>query len=285
MIIDFRVRPPIRDTADDPPVELPAVMERYVDEYGLDEKIQVTFEEMEAKASDAGIDVCVVQAEIEEPPSARLNDRVKEIIDRDPQRYVGFGGVDPTEPGAQAEAVRALDVLGLRGINIQPWASGMPPDHADCVWVFETCAERSVPITVHTGMNLAPTRSMELGHPGAVDRLAARFPDLPIVLNHGGWPWLDEAIAVAWRHPNVYIEFGAIAPRKLGEAGSPWEKVVNLMKDWFAPKVLFATDWPTLSFRRGVEEFSALDLPPTALRKAMGDNAAKLLGLDGDDPR
>lgn len=280
MIIDFRVRPPLRDGADDPPAELPETMRRYVAEYQLDEKIQATYADMSAKARAAGIDVCVVQAEIEAPPAKRLNDRVKEIVDRDPARFIGFGGIDPTEPGAQREVTRALDELGLRGINIQPWASGMKPDDPDCLWVFESCAERGVPITVHTGMSLASSRPMELGYPGNLDRLAARFPDLVIVLNHGGWPWLDEAIAVAWRHPNVFLEFGAIAPRKLGERDSPWAKVVNMMDDWLAPKVLLATDWPTLSFRRAVEEFGALELPEEALDAAMGGNAARLLGLN-----
>ncbi len=280
MIVDFRVRPPLRNGADDPPAELPAVMERYVAEYHLDEKIQATFEEMEAKSIAAGIDVCVVQAEIESPPSRVLNDRVQEIVARDPSRYVGFGGIDPTEDGAEQEVARALDELGLRGINIQPWASGMAPDAPECRWLFEACAERGVPITVHTGMSLARSRPMSLGQPVMMDAIAAAFPELPIVLNHGGWPWLDEAIAVAWRHPNVYLEFGAIAPRKLGEPGSPWERVVNVMNDWLAPKVMLATDWPTVSFRRAVEEFRALDLSEDALAAAMGGNAARLLGLE-----
>lgn len=279
MIVDFRVRPPLRDRADDPPAELPDVMRRYVAEYRLDEKIQATFEDMSTKARVAGVDICVVQAEIESPPSRALNDRVKEVVDRDPERFIGFGGVDPSEPGARQEVARALDELGLRGINLQPWASGVRSDDPDCLWVFEACAERGVPITVHTGMSLAGSRPIELGHPVGIDRVAAQFPDLVIVLNHGGWPWLDEAIAIAWRHPNVFLEFGAIAPRKLGEPGSPWEKVVNMMRDWLAPKVLLATDWPTVSFRRAVEEFGALELPPEALQAAMGGNAAALLGL------
>src|ERR1700733_13622834 len=100
MIIDFRVRAPLRDEGD-PPVEFPEMMGRYVPEYHLDEKAQATFEDLDSKSKAAGIDLCVIHGEIEEPGAERMNNRVKEVVDRDPKRYVGFGGIDPTEPGAR----------------------------------------------------------------------------------------------------------------------------------------------------------------------------------------
>jgi predicted TIM-barrel fold metal-dependent hydrolase len=44
-----------------------------------------------------------------------------------------------------------------------------------------------------------------------IDRIACDFPDLTLICHHG-WPWPHEAAAVAWKHKNVYLEFGAIAP-------------------------------------------------------------------------
>jgi predicted TIM-barrel fold metal-dependent hydrolase len=255
------------------------MMERYVAEYQLDAKVQATFQDLDTKSVAAGVDLCVVQAEIEEPPSAALNDRVCEIVQRDPLRYLGFAGIDPGEPGAREEVARALDELGLRGLNIQPWASGIAPNDPACEWLFEDCAARGVPLTVHTGTSLACTRSIMLGWPVVLDEMAGRFPQLTIVLNHGGWPWLDEAVSVAWRHPNVYIEFGAIAPRQLGEPGSPWGSVVGLMNGWLGRKVLFATDWPLVSFRRAVAEFEDLDLRPEVRAAVFGGNASRILGL------
>ena len=37
------------------------------------------------------------------------------------------------------------------------------------------------------------------------------------------WPWVTEMVAVAWKHPNVYIEIGAVSPKYIGTPGTGWE--------------------------------------------------------------
>lgn len=42
-----------------------------------------------------------------------------------------------------------------------------------------------------------------------LDDVAREFPDLKIVGGHVGFPWTNEIIAMAMKHPNVYIDTSA----------------------------------------------------------------------------
>ena len=46
---------------------------------------------------------------------------------------------------------------------------------------------------------------MEDCRPEYVDRVATDMPDLKIVIQHGGWPYVHEAIGVLYKQPNVFM--------------------------------------------------------------------------------
>lgn len=280
MIIDFRVRVPLRDAPTDPEVPIPDFMSRYSEVFPkMMRREQPTFDQLLERATDAKIDVCVIQAELELPPSAPMNDRVAELVARDPQRIVGFAGINPTESNAYQELVRAVDVLKLRGINLQPWAIGVPITDPIYDVVWETAVARGIPVTIHCGVNFRVDRNLDLGNPMYVDQIATRFPDLPLVINHGGWPWIDQAMAIVWRHRNVYIEFGAVRPRELSRSNGLWGRVAPMLHGWLGERTLLATDWPMLDFTHAVQDFEALEIAPEVRQNIMGENARRLLKL------
>ncbi|NIR40292.1 MAG: amidohydrolase family protein, partial [Actinobacteria bacterium] len=77
-------------------------------------------------------------------------------------------------------------------------------------------------VSVHTGYtDLGSGRpggggvDLAYADPVRVDRVAADFPDLRLVLAHPGWPWQDELLAVAMHKPNVWLEFSGRSPSLL----------------------------------------------------------------------
>ena len=44
--------------------------------------------------------------------------------------------------------------------------------------------------------------------------MALDFPELTIVGGHIGYPWTDEAVAVATKHANVFIDTSAYTVRR-----------------------------------------------------------------------
>ena len=88
-------------------------------------------------------------------------------------------------------------------------------------------------------------------------------------------------IAVAYKHPNVFIGTDAYAPKH-------WdEKLVRYMDSFGQDKVLFGTGYPVIDLERARTEFEALGLREAAKAKVLRDNTIRLYGLQsrlGADP-
>jgi predicted TIM-barrel fold metal-dependent hydrolase len=87
-------------------------------------------------------------------------------------------------------------------------------------------------------------------------------------------------MAVAWKHPNVFIETGAVSPKYIGRAGTGWETFMQYGNSILQNQLLFASEWPLLPLERIVPEAEALPLKEEVRAKYLGDNAARLLGID-----
>jgi predicted TIM-barrel fold metal-dependent hydrolase len=91
-------------------------------------------------------------------------------------------------------------------------------------------------------------------------------------------------VAVARKHPNVYLEFGGLAPKYVGSAGTGWEVVFRFMNSLLSKQVLFGTDWPVFPMPRALEEWRTLGLKPAVLEALLGGNADRLLGRRETSP-
>jgi uncharacterized protein len=209
------------------------------------------------------------------------NDLVADLADRHPDRFVPFAGVDLLKG---MEAVRELERLvterGFRGLSLRPFMIGLPADDRRCYPLYAKCVELDVPLSIHTSANWTAVAVNDFGHPRHIDVIAADFPELRIVMSHGGYPWVLEACLLAWKYPNVYLELAAHRPRYLSAPGTGWEPLLRFGQTTIADKVLFGTGWFLLGRPPGqiVEEFRALPVETDVLERWLGGNARALLG-------
>lgn len=172
-----------------------------------------------------------------------MNDHVTEVA-RLSDRFVPWAGVSLADPKAAiAEAMRAVDELGMTGLSVIPFLDGVDPGDAslDDLWAFAT--DRELPVWIHSGQNFSSS-PMAISSPQVIDALAVRHPRLRIVLGHGGWPWVMDAIALLQRHPQVYLEFSSHHPRTMAAVGSGWEPLFLHGSRSVRGQVLFgSTSW------------------------------------------
>ena len=168
---------------------------------------------------------------------------------------------------------------GFKGINIQGWSCRLRPNDKRFYPVYAKCQELNIPVTIHSSINFTVDRTIDYSRPIYIEEVACDFPDLTIVANHGGWPWVTEMVATAWKHPNVYIEIGAVSPKYIGTPGTGWEPLMVYGNSLLQDRVLFATD-DMLPHKRCVDELRALPLKDAVKEKWLGGNAARLLGLE-----
>jgi predicted TIM-barrel fold metal-dependent hydrolase len=259
---------------------IPEMLENYDDLFNVSENFDKTYDDMVDALDAASVERAVLQAEYEPYTESieNLNETVSELIEREPDRYVGFGAVDPQDPMEAVETVeRCYHELGLKGINFQPWASEILADDEKCYPVYAKCVEFDIPITIHTGINHGVDLPIEYGHPKAIDHVAADFPDLTIVANHSGWPWVDELIALAWKHRSIYLELGGVLPSYIFADDTGWMPMRRFSDSILQERVLFGTDWPVLDPQEWLEDFEGVDLSEETKRRITHENAAELL--------
>lgn len=200
-------------------------------------------------------------------------------------RYIGFAGVDPHRGmAAVREFDHAVRELGLRGLNVQGFELGLDIDDRLLYPLYAKCVELAVPVNIHCGTNFSTHASMYHGHPQALDRVLRDFPELRVCASPPGWPWVNELIAVAWRHPNLWIGTLAIRPRLMTTPHSGYEPLLQYGKTILKHRMIFGTAFPMMPVPRTLDEFAALPLPEDIRQRWLCDNAADFLGLDAPRP-
>jgi predicted TIM-barrel fold metal-dependent hydrolase len=116
-----------------------------------------------------------------------------------------FVGIDPRrgEEGV-AELERAVTKKGCIGWKIYP-PNGFYPDEDDFYPLYEKAVELGIPILLHQGFT-SRYKHVKYARPVYVDKVAADFPKLKIILAHVGVPWVDETLMVAAKNPNVSVD-------------------------------------------------------------------------------
>ena len=209
----------------------------------------------------------------------RVNEYVAEYCKAAPDRLVPMGGVHPRFAKDGAAEVRRAAETGVRALKIHPPHMAVEPNaylHGlDALRaIYEEAQRLRLPVMIHTGTSVFPGARSRTGEPMAVDDVAVDFPDLKIVLAHGGRPlWMDQAFFLVRRFPNVYMDVSSIPPKAILRYFPRLAEV--------AGKVLYGSDWPAPGVRSmgdNLRDFRALDLPEDAFTKMLETNSRAVFG-------
>jgi predicted TIM-barrel fold metal-dependent hydrolase len=195
-----------------------------------------------------------------------------------PERLLPYGGVHPRFTKDPEGQVEELLQLGIRLLKIHP-PHQMFPANAYTMGlealgrIYRRCEERGLPIMVHTGTSIFPGARSKYGRPMELDDVAIDFPDLTILMAHGGRPlWMDEAFFILRRHKNVHLELSGIPPKKLLEYFPRIQEIED--------RVVWGTDWPSPGvhdLRKNLDQFLALPLPDETKDRITRTNPVELL--------
>jgi predicted TIM-barrel fold metal-dependent hydrolase len=207
----------------------------------------------------------------------RANDYVAEYCAAAPDRLIPMGGVHPRMAEDAGAEVRRAAGLGVRALKVHPphmgFAANAYLDGLDGLRaVYEEAQRLRLVVMIHTGTSIFPGARSRLGEPINADDVAVDFPDLRIILAHGGRPlWMEQAFFLVRRFPNVYMDVSGIPPKAVLRY---FPRLADV-----ADKVLYGSDWPSpgvKSMAGNVRDFRALPLPEEALAKILDANARAL---------
>jgi uncharacterized protein len=160
------------------------------------------------------------------------------VVAHNPVRFRPVANINPhLHYPVRTELDRQVS-LGAVACKIHPVHGGFEPADRMLYPAYAFCAERGLPVVVHCGTSTFAGSTNAYGEPALLDPVFRDFPDLTVVLAHGGrgW-WYDQAAFLALMRPNTWLEVSGLPPARL-----PDYYGTSLAR--LARKMVFGTDWP-----------------------------------------
>jgi len=197
--------------------------------------------------------------------------RALEFSEARPDRFaLGVGGLNLLKPMKSLRALEAfIGGLPVAYAVVGPsfWGDGMyPPSDAVYYPLYTKCCELDLALCLNTGIP-GPPLPAEPQDPIHLDRVCLRFPELRLCMIHGADPWWETAIRLMLKYKNLRLMTSAWSPKRLPDS------LINYMATRGKERILFATDYPVLSFDRCLGEAAALDLDNEVRERWLYHNA------------
>jgi predicted TIM-barrel fold metal-dependent hydrolase len=192
------------------------------------------------------------------------NGMVREIIAGTPGIY-GLIWANPRLADAAAETRRLLDEHGsrFRGVKLHPLLDGYHPDDPAVHPIIELLIERGLPALIHCGHPIFTL-------PWSIEELIRRYPEARVVLGHmghGNIIYINAAIDVAARNPNVYLE----------TSGMPMHSKIREAVERVGPdRVLYGSDTPFHHPSVELAKVRVSGLPADLTERVLGENGRRL---------
>ena len=233
--------------------------------YGNKDPISVTLHEMDR----FGVEIGLIGAG---------GDVSRKALHTYPDRFIAQGGVDPNK-GKEGirDMVRQYEEFGVRSFGA--FNSGFDPQvgiDAELMYpIYDKCVELDVPIFSCAGVP-GPRLPMWPQHVERIDKVMYDFPELVFVTRHGCEPWVDLAVKLMLKWPNLYYSTSAFAPKYYPK------EIIDYANTRGADKVIYAGYFPIgLSLERIMKDMQNVAFKDEVWPKFLRENACKVLKISG----
>ena len=213
------------------------------------------------------------------------HEQVAQYVQRRPEKYLGFAGVDPLAGDAVEQLRRATDA-GLVGVVVSPAGQACHPTHTRALNLYAWCEQRGLPVLFHPHTHLGAPAVLEFARPHLLDEVARTFPGLRMVVGQVGHPWAGEALALLGKHEHVYADLTDLIHR-------PWDlyqTLISANEHGAMDRLLFGSDYPFVSPQDAIVTIYSINtlthgthlpcIPRERLRGIIEREALKCLGLE-----
>jgi predicted TIM-barrel fold metal-dependent hydrolase len=226
-----------------------------------------------------GVDVAILFSEYS-PKSTGIQpvEDMAPILEHNPDRFKLMANLNPHLHYPLVEELKRQMGFGAVGLKLHPVHGSFPPNERMLYPAYSFCEAEGFPIVFHCGTSVFPGSTNRYADPALIEDVARDFPDLTIVLAHGGrgW-WYDAAAFMALMRPNVWIEISGLPPKKLPEYYAKYDL------GRLARKMIFGTDWPgSPGMEKNARALFDLGLQRETIELILHQNARQVYRLGTD---
>ena len=215
-------------------------------------------------------------------PFGVSNDELSSLLRNYPDRFIGLARISGLigMKGVR-ELERRVREEGFQALGVSALVDGIPASDRRYYPLYAKAVELDIPVRIYSSMNYATDRPYDLGHPRHLDQVAIDFPELTIIGGLGGWPWVNEMVALVRRHPKLHLDTSAHRAKYLGQRGSGWDMLLQFGNTLIQDKVLVGLSAGLVgqSHETLIKEYLDLPLKDTVKEKWLYSNAARIFGL------
>jgi predicted TIM-barrel fold metal-dependent hydrolase len=230
-------------------------------------------ERVDAYFESEGVDIALLLCEYS--PKTTGEQPIEDLlplIKHNPGRFRPIANLNPhLHYPIAAELQRQLE-FGAVALKLHPVHGGFSPADPALYPAYEVCRSAGLPVVGHCGTSSFPGSSNKYADPALLDDVLRDFPDLNLVLAHGGrgW-WYDAAAFLASSRDNVWIELSGLPPRKLPEYYHRYD-LARLARSF-----IFGTDWPGVpGIARNAQALAELGFDDETMAGVLGGNALRV---------
>jgi len=182
---------------------------------------------------------------------------------------ISLGSVHPYAPDPLAKLQRQRS-LGALGIKLHPSVQMVRPDNPKTVELQRLCGELGLFVLWHCGpTGIEPWAAQQRSLVKFFERPIAELPHTTFVLGHAGALQMEQALDLARRYPNVWLELSCQSLTSL-------RRILDLGPH---DRLVLGSDWPMYHQAIPLSKVLLVTEGDNALRrKILFDNAARLLG-------
>lgn len=190
------------------------------------------------------------------------NAYVREVVESIPRAYALFWA-NPHVDGFVDQARAYLEHPKFLGVKMHPLLDGYHPNDPAVHPLAEELVARGMPVLIHCGHPIFTL-------PWSIEELCVAHPDAKVILGHmghGNIVYINGAIDVAVRNPNVYLE----------TSGMPMHTKIATAVGRVGPeRVLYGSDAPFHEIGVEVRKVRVSGLPDDLVDRVLHRNARKL---------
>jgi predicted TIM-barrel fold metal-dependent hydrolase len=232
------------------------------------------------------VDACIVLA-THDGPRDEINRKVAEYVGQHREKMTGFAVVDPTRDRLTDKGLASLtEKQGFKGLVLYCSINGFHPAHSHALRLYDAAREVGLPVFFHNGSHSLDAKAvLEYAQPYLLDEVARAYPDMKIVIGNMGVPFVEQTLAMASKHANVFADL-TIRPSKIWQT---YNIVVAAYEQGVMDKLLFGSGSPLgiagecietlLGFNMLLADTKLPTVPRGSIRNVIERDSLELLGI------